>query len=161
MLERFKPITEKAPTDKKNLLIAGMATFEAMKRKPLKGRYLMGVSRQVKHVQTFESGAILAPSFEAGLEWAEHNLADLYRVFFIGGRTCWEEGLRRGSMAYITIIHKEVEEDGMIHLDESLVEMAKRAGFVHIRQDPQYDDWDGEVHVDFMDYFRDTDEIQS
>lgn len=160
MHNRFKPITLAAADGKKNLLIAGARSFEAMGSKPLLGRYLMGVTRKVVDVQVLANGAILAPSFEVGLEWAEHNLADLDRVFFIGGRTCWEEGLRRGSMAYITIIHKEVEGNGLVYLNQSLVDMAKSEGFVHIRQDPQMDDWDGKVRVDFMDYFRHTEKLQ-
>lgn len=160
MHDRFKPITLAAANGKKNLLIAGARSFEAMGSKPLPGRYLMEVTRKVEDVQVLANGAILAPSFEAGLEWAEHNLDDLDRVFFIGGKTCWEEGLKRGSMAYITIIHKEVEGNDLICLDQSLVDMAKSKGFVHIRQDPQMDYWDGEVRVDFMDYFRHTEKPQ-
>lgn len=154
MLERFKPITLGAPEGKKNLLIAGSSTFVAMGGKPLPGRYMIGVSRKVEEPVTLPSGAVLVPSFGEALRYAE-TLNDLHEVFFIGGKSSWEEGLRHASRALITVVHKEVECEGLIKLDQSLEAMAKASGFVMISQEHTVDEWSGPVRVDFLEYFKD------
>ena len=153
-MKRFKLITSSAPEGKKNLLIAGMSTFKTFP-KPLPGRYMIGVSRQACEVKVLENGAIVAPSFEEALAYAE-QLPDLHRVFFIGGKASWQAGLQHASELYITVVHKEVANGQVVRLDQSLETMAKNAGFVMIGQERVIDHWDGPVRLDFLDYFRDT-----
>lgn len=154
MFERFKPLTSSAPEGKKNLLIAGMTTFNTFP-KPLPGRYLVGVSRQAQEVKLLENGAMIAPSFEEALIFAE-KLPDLHRVFFIGGKASWEAGLKYASELYISVVHKEADEKNTINLDQSLEAKAKATGFFLVGQETVVDEWDGPVKVIFLDYFRET-----
>jgi dihydrofolate reductase len=153
-MKRFKLITSSAPEGKKNLLIAGMSTFKTFP-KPLPGRYLIGVSRQACEVKVLENGAIVAPSFEEALAYAE-QLPDLHRVFFIGGKASWQAGLQHASELYITVVHKEAPDGQVVRLDQSLETMAKNAGFVMTGQGYVTDHWDEPVSLDFLSYFRDT-----
>ncbi len=155
-MRRFKSITSEAPVGKKNLVIVDRATAEALTdagKRTLPNRVVMGISRSVNGVHVKESDFMLIPSAEAGLIHAA-RMPEIHNVFFAGGKVSWEAGLQHASHAYLSVVHKESDDTGLHCLEKPLHEMVVASGFVIISQQAVLSEWDGEVRVDFLDYFR-------
>ncbi len=154
-MARFKHRTTSAPTGRKNLLIVGRETFEAMGSEPLPGRYMVVISRKYEGIGTIGEDVFCSHSIESFLACKADKMNDLHNVFFIGGEHVWQKGFKLSSQAYITVVNKNIDDcTGLKRLSVPLVEQALMAGFSWRNTNTTTDNWNGPVQVTFLEYYK-------
>lgn len=151
----FRETTTITDEGRKNLLIAGRLTFEAIGN-VLPNRY-MGI---ISHELTGEPCHIgedlfLGDSVPKLVTWAEMNIPDLGDIYLIGGELIWSEGFTIATHAYITTVyHSMKEQQGTRKLPMSLSMQAGRAGFIRESRPKFFNsDWNGPTCVEISRYW--------
>jgi dihydrofolate reductase len=113
-MQHFKTVTSDAPKGKQNVLILGRNSFESMGSRPLPNRRMVVVSETL----TLEEANLSLPLDALRVEVAS-SVGDAVQkamqfgnsgdIFFIGGRSIWEDALCQHlcTHAYITVVRTE------------------------------------------------------
>lgn len=163
---RFVLITKDiAPKGKKNVLVVGRSTAEAMKMLPLPGRYMFVLSRTLKEEEVNagrgknEKLYIVRNALHA-IE-AARALEDSGHVIFAGGREVWIQALQSGicTHAFTTVVKCNAVERSLYKGEiREAPEMLRGETFCGMKLEcstSMVDTWgDKEVELEFRNYAR-------
>lgn len=105
----FKETTSLAPAQKKNVIIMGRKTHEAMGQRVLPGRINIVLTSQSNYQVP---GIIPCASLKEAITYC-HNLSNLHHVYIIGGQQVYEEALQSIPIEYIykTVVYTDAQCD--------------------------------------------------
>jgi dihydrofolate reductase len=105
----FKETTSLAPSPKKNVIIMGRKTHEAMGQRVLPNRINIVLTTNTNYQVP---GIIPCTSLKEAITYC-HNLSNLHHVYIIGGQQVYQEALQSLPIEYIykTIVHADASCD--------------------------------------------------
>jgi dihydrofolate reductase len=154
-MKHFKETTTGNKDGRKNLLIAGRLTFEAIGN-VLPNRYMGIISHELTgNPCSINEDLFLGDSVPKLVTWAVNNIHNLGDIYLIGGESIWEEGFKIATHAYITVVYHAMNDQlGTRKLKVSLPAQAVRSGFIRGSKSNFFtSDWNGPTSIEISRYW--------
>lgn len=105
----FRETTSHAPSQKKNAIIMGRKTHEAMGQRVLPGRINIVLTTRTNYAVP---GVVPCASLKEAIIYC-HNMSNVHHIYIIGGQQVYEEALQTLPIEYIykTVVYTDAQCD--------------------------------------------------